>query len=107
MLHVETNHMIFSETLEVFTLATEEEVPRLVMNSSNATCDSDPIPTLIAKQCLLTPIMDIVNISSQTGVLLQQLKKAIVVPLLKKFGHDPDDLKNYRPISNYPYFKNY
>ena len=66
MLRVEINHIIFSATLETFTPTNEEEVRRLVVNSSNATCDSDPISTLIAKlsvDCLLTPITDIVNSS--------------------------------------------
>ena len=70
--------MLSLETLEAFTPATEEEVRRLVINSSNATCDSDPIPTLIAKQCvscLLTPITDIVNSSLQTGVVSPEIEK--------------------------------
>ena len=43
---------------------------------------------------------DFVNAVLATGVFPAQLKSAIVLPLLKKVGSDPDVLKNYRPVSN-------
>ena len=92
--------------LDTFSPATEDEIKRIIINSSNATSDSDPIPTHIVKQCievLLTPITNIVNNSLQTGIFPKDYKKAIVIPLLKKNGLDPDELKNYRPISNLPF----
>ena len=34
---------------------------------------------------------------------LSQFKQAVVTPLLKKPGLDPNDLKNFRPVSNLPF----
>lgn len=42
----------------------------------------------------------IVNASLQYGIFPDQLKSAIVRPVLKKPNLDADDFKNYRPISN-------
>ena len=92
--------------LTEFAPATEEEVKKIIINTSNATCDSDPIPTFLAKQCLgllLTPITNIVNASLKNVEFPNQFKSAIVIPSIKKASLDPDDLKNYRPISNLPF----
>ena len=40
------------------------------------------------------------NVSLQKGYLPASQKRAIVYPGLKKPSLDPDDLSNYRPISN-------
>ena len=42
----------------------------------------------------------IFNVSLEKGYLPASQKKAIVYPGLKKPSLDPDDLSNYRPISN-------
>ena len=102
-LRSDTANLAQISSLDTFNTATEEEIHRIILTSSNATCDSDPIPTHIVKHCidvLLTPITNIVNNSLENGVFPQDYKKAIVIPLLKKSGLDPDILKNYRPISN-------
>ena len=53
---------------------------------------------------LLETITAIINHSLQTGTVPTCLKTAIIVrPLLKKHNLDPDDLKNYRPVSNLPF----
>lgn len=38
-----------------------------------------------------------------TGCFPQELKAAVVQPLLKKSGLDASELKNYRPVSNLPF----
>ena len=43
---------------------------------------------------------DVVNHSLLTGEFPLIFKKAIVKPLLKKTSLDPEDWKNYRPVSN-------
>jgi hypothetical protein len=49
----------------------------------------------------LLPFIHIMcNISMQHGVLPESQKSAIVTPILKKYDLDPDDVRNYRPISN-------
>ena len=49
---------------------------------------------------LLPAITDIVNASLGTGSFPTAFKTAIVRPLLKKNNFDPNDLINYRPVSN-------
>jgi len=52
----------------------------------------------------LTPaITTIINKSMETGIVPQPFKHAVVRPLLKKPGLDPENKKNYRPVSNLPF----
>ena len=60
----------------------------------------------LASNCLpylLPAITDIVNASLRAGSFPTAFKTAIVRPLLKKNNLDPNDLKNYRPVSNLPF----
>ena len=41
-----------------------------------------------------------INLCISTSVFLSSCKSAIVLPLIKKPGLDPQVLKNYRPVSN-------
>jgi len=43
------------------------------------------------------------NTSLKTGTVPDTFKSAIVRPLLKKHNLDPNNLKNYRPVSNLPF----
>ena len=66
----------------------------------------NPIPTSLTKECLsdmLPLITRIVNSSLCSGVVPPQFKQAVVTPMLKKPGLDPNDLKNFRPVSNLPF----
>ena len=66
-------------------------------------CSLDPLPTFILREFLdeLFPfIHTMCNVSLQHGMLLEAQKAAIVTPILKKYDLDPDDVRNYRPISN-------
>ena len=49
---------------------------------------------------LLPAISNIVNLSLTSGVVPAQLKVAHVTSLLKKPPLNPEDLKNFRPVSN-------
>ena len=69
-------------------------------------CSLGPISTVLLKQCLpgLVPtIACIVNKSLSTGTVPLIFKQAIVKPLLKRPGLDPNILKHYRPVSNLPF----
>ena len=69
---------------------------------NNKTCELDHIPTQVLKRILpiiLGAITDIVNISLSTGRFAHNWKTAIVKPLLKTPGLEPEK-KNYRPVSN-------
>ena len=93
------------EKLTNFRPHTEEEVRKIIMSFSNATCDMDPVPTKLVKDLLdvlITPITSLVNISLQTSSFPEKWKCATILPLLKKPGLQPI-FKNYRPISNLPF----
>jgi hypothetical protein len=67
--------------------------------------DMDPLPPSLFRLCLedLVPIVtSIINDSLSTGVVPDVYKIAKVHPLLKKTDLDPDNMKNYRPVSNLP-----
>ena len=86
-----------------FEPVTEDCVRDLVMQSSSSTCDLDPLPTSLLKDCLdiLVPyITKIINESLSSGIVPSIYKLAHVKPLIKKQGSDVNDLKNYRPIAN-------
>ena len=86
--------------------ASEEEVREIIQKSPNKSCELDPIPTWLLKDCLdelLPLITDIVNTSMKAGSVPKDFKSARIRPLLKKSGLDPNLLKNYRPVSNLPF----
>ena len=69
-------------------------------------CELDPIPTHILKGVLptLIPIIThIVNALLNSTCFCEEWKTSVVKPLLKKKGLDPQE-KNYRPVSNLPFF---
>ena len=95
-----------SETLSHFSLATEDEIRKIITKSSAATCQSDPIPTSLIKECsdeLIPVITEIVNASITNSEVPVSMKNAFVRPLLKKANLDPNILKNFRPVSNLSY----
>lgn len=50
---------------------------------------------------VLSPVItEIINMSLSNGYFPEPLKHALVVPLLKKPSLDPEDVSNYRPVSN-------
>ncbi len=92
-------------TFSTFKPLSQEDVRKLVMKSKSTTCDLDPIPTALLKECLdvILPVLTkMVNLSLQTGVFPNEWKLALVIPLIKKFGLDTI-FKNYRPVSNLPF----
>ena len=65
--------------------------------SSSKSCDLDPIPTSVLKNCpdiIITPITDITNISMETSTFPQNFKEAHVRPLLKKTSLPENELNN-------------
>ena len=89
--------------LDTFRPANNDEIRSIIMKSSNAFSSLDPLPTWLLKanlDILLPCITNLVNKSLESGVVPTEFKKAIVKPLLKKKGLDPENLKNVRPVSN-------
>ena len=48
-------------------------------------------------------VLDIINKSLVSGVVLSFFKHAVMQPLLKKPNLDPDSPSNFRPISKLPF----
>ena len=82
--------------------ANEEEIKKLLRSAKPKTCDLDPIPSHLLRQCetlVIPTLTDIVNKSLTCG-MPSKMKQAIVTALLKKPTLNSDELKNYRPVSN-------
>ena len=80
---------------------TEDFVRRTILSSPLKTCKLDAFPTPLLLECLdslLPCITAVFNNSLVSGVFPS--KSALVKPLLRKMSLDPDDLKNYRPVSD-------
>ena len=89
-----------------FEPASEEEVRQLIMQSATKSCNLDPIPTHLLKDCLtvLLPIITrIVNLSLSSCEVSDNMKHADILPLIKKVLLDCEILKNFRPVSNLCY----
>ena len=89
--------------LNTFMDATEAEIWNIIKLSPVKSCELDPLPTWLLKECkaeLVPLITDIVNMSLRESMFPKSLKTALIRPLLKKTGLDSDILKNYRPVSN-------
>ena len=94
------------DELSILAPATEGEIEFLIRSSPSKSCSLDPLPTWLLKKVsphLTSVIMEIINKSLETSTVPSVFKRAIVRPLLKKPGLDPEVLKNYRPVSNLPY----
>ncbi|CDR01094.1 unnamed protein product, partial [Oncorhynchus mykiss] len=73
-------------------------------------CIPDTIPTKLLKELLPVlspPMLNIINGSLSTGCVPNSLKVAVIKPLLKKPKLDPENIKNYRPISNLPFLSKF
>jgi len=104
---VEVDHSRCSQpspsTMTMWRDVTESEVRRIVLAAPLKSCSLDPIPTFVLRDCidvLLPYLTAMVNSSLREGRMPESQKKAIVTPLLKKPSLDPQELKNYRPVSN-------
>ena len=67
--------------LQSFLPATQDEVKRIITNSPNKSCDLDPIPTQLLRQCLdhfVLLITAIINKSLATSVVPTCFKRAVV-----------------------------
>lgn len=92
--------------LALFTPASTVEVKTIIMKTAPKSCELDPIPTSLLKQCLdsmLLFIADIINDSLGESCVPPLFKEAIVRPLLKKTDLVKEMYKNYRSVANLPY----
>ncbi len=89
-----------------FKTLSEEEVEKLIRHSITKSCDLDPIPTWVNKQCIdVIIITRSINVSLTSSTMPGILKEAILAPLIKKSLLDPEIFKNFLPISNLLHIK--
>ena len=82
-------------------LVTSDEIRGVIAPRPNKSCELDPIPTWLVKQCvdqLLPLLTSIVNESLTKGKFPNDYKNAIVKPLLNKPSLANDELNNYRTV---------
>jgi len=94
------------EPLVKFEPTTMKEVADIITKAPEKSCELDPVPTWLLKECLndlLPLITKIINHSMELGHVPNSFKVAHVRPLIKKPGLDENNLKNYRPVSNLPF----
>ena len=91
-----------STVLTEFQMLSDEQVASLVASSPTKSCLLDPLPTWLLKQCpaAVQAIRCVINSYLQSGTVPPSQKTALVKPLLKKSSLNPNELKNYRPVSN-------
>ena len=88
--------------MDSFSVLSDHDVAKIMHRSPSKSCEDDPIPTTLLKNTLpsVFPVLTaLVNGSMQTGVFPEDLKQALVKPLLKRANLDLVD-KNYCPVSN-------
>ena len=88
--------------MDSFSVLSDHDVAKIIHRSPSKSCEDDPIPTTLLKNILpsVLPLLTaLVNGSMQTGVFPEDLKQALVKPLLKKANLDLVD-KNYHPVTN-------
>ena len=84
---------------------TVDELRGIIKKMGIKTCSQDPLPGSLCKDIiedLLPYLCDLVNKSLCTGSM-EGVKDSVIIPLLKKSGIDPEELKNYRPVTNEVY----
>ena len=92
-------------TMRNFSEIDESAMRCIIQKSVTKSCELDPIPTIFIKQhlsVLLPLITRAVNVSITMGKFPDNLKEAILHPLLKKLGLECIP-QNYRPVLNLPY----
>ena len=65
--------------MNVFERAPKDEIKKLILSSSSKSCDLDPIPTSVLKNCLdilITPITAIINISMGISTFRQTFQRS-------------------------------
>jgi hypothetical protein len=86
-----------------FKVITLSELHKLIFSSPSTHCSLDILPNHILKECfdVLGPvILNLINLSLTEGCFPSSFANAVVHPLIKKSSLCPNDLTNYRPISN-------
>ena len=91
----------FSTIVDTLRPTTADEIERLLRQTPAKSCELEPIPTTLLKECSTTfaPIIaSIFNLSIDKATVPVSLKIAHIHPLLKKPSFDPEVPNNYRLV---------
>ncbi|WP_419649386.1 reverse transcriptase domain-containing protein, partial [Thiolapillus sp.] len=80
----------------------EAKLKATILKSKPTSCSLDPLPTSLLLEFiddLLPTLTNIINFSLSSGTFPSTFRSAVVKPLLKKASLDPNNLKNFRPVS--------
>jgi hypothetical protein len=94
------------EKIKFFSIISLDTLMKIFMASKPSSCILDTIPTKLWKDLLPVlgpPMLNKINVSLSTGCVPNSLKVAVMKPLLKQPNLDPENTKNYQPISNLPF----
>ena len=89
--------------LSEFQPTTAEEIKKIINSKPIKTCSLDPLPRGVLNQCIdciIPTLVTLINSSFATGLFPLDMKRANIIPLLKKPSLNCELLKNYRPVSN-------
>ena len=92
--------------LQSFKSLTNNEVLRLIKSETIKSCSLVPLPASIMTKCchaFLPMLTRIINLSLATGEMPEDLKCAMLRPLLKKPTADHKVFANFRSVSNLKY----
>ena len=104
-----SNHVYLESEIETavilheFRPITLDATKKLILSATPKSCKLDPIPMNLLRNRIdvLAPIIQkIINISITNGMISANMKEALLRPLLRKSNLDPQQFKNFRPVSN-------
>lgn len=98
-----SNYTINDFSFTKFTAITIEELEKCVSEMKNKTSQSDPAPTWLVKksmELLKHILLHIVNSSLRENIFPEELKNALITPVIKDERKSSEEYKNYRPVSN-------
>ena len=101
--HGEIDEVICTSSFDSFSMLAEEDVVNLINGATIKSCSLDPVPAVIMRRRYLTlvPVFQrIINLSLFLGEMPEDLKIAILSPLLRKYNNDCKSFTNFRPVSN-------
>ena len=102
-LHLPSDPLHTGQPFDTIPLVSVLEVDKLLQSIPSKTSKMDFVPTYLLKLChsvFSELIAKLCNLSFQEGCFPESFKIAQVTPLIKKPNLDPNNLSNYRPISN-------
>ena len=90
--------------ISFYSTSISEVLDLMMAYKSSSPIDTLPLSLFSKLVFILTPfILNIINISLNSGIIPSSLKHAIINPILKKPGLDIKCLSNYRQISQLPF----